>query len=162
MVAAAAKSRSMMSRTSDDVGVTATTRPTSIAEPGNPAATGWSTSMPSPEPLSIVTVYSKFDTPLAMTLAVTAVGKRVCRRPAKATRSSYCAFTNESAATCERNASFSLCNRSLSSASEGRCASPEKKSPMGSVTVVTTRCSGAMNAFAALPRPARGPESPWR
>ena len=48
------------------------------------------------------------------------------------------------------------------SASEGRWASPEKKSPIGSVTVVTTSCNGAMNAFAASPTPASGPESPWR
>ena len=60
------------------------------------------------------------------------------------------------------SASFSSRSRSFSSASEGRCASPEKKSPIGSVTVVTARCIGAMNALAASPATARGPESRWR
>ena len=54
--------------------MTDTTSPTSLGDDGDPAITGWPTLMPSEEPLSIVTVQSKFDTPLPITTAGDALG----------------------------------------------------------------------------------------
>jgi hypothetical protein len=74
--------------------VTDTTWPTSLGEAALPAATGMSMVMPSADPLSIVTVHSKFDTPFAMTTAGTADGSSVCRRPSRSWSSRYRRFSS--------------------------------------------------------------------
>ena len=55
--------------------------PTRRGDVEEPVTTGWPTAIPSLEPLSIVTVQSKFETPLPITTAGTASGSSVPFNP---------------------------------------------------------------------------------
>ena len=120
--------------------------------------------MPSEEPLSIVIVHSKFDTPFAMTWAAV-----VSTRALKLSCSSSSASTSFSrvrsevvVATCSSSTATRLSNSSFSRRIAGRRTSVEKKLPIGSVTFDTASCSGAITAMAVSPAAASAPESPWR
>ena len=95
-----------------------------------PVTTGWSTSMPSFDPLSIVIVYSKFDTPLAIT---TRRHRRRVERPRSSSRSSSpwllrSGPVSRRHGSSARSASFSCVSRSFSSASDGQVRRARRRS----------------------------------
>ena len=90
-------------------------------------------------------VHSKFDGLVAITVAVvTGSGRGTGSSPSRPWSSSLRSRSTSPPATTLFSAAISARWRSFSASKEGRCAKPEKKLPMGRVTLVIARCSGAI------------------
>ena len=113
-----------------------------------------------PSLTSIVTVHSKFKTPLAITRAAT-VRVIVCCSPRIRSTLSSCCFSSPFSSWAVFRSSTCAWSASLRDASDGNFARFEKKSVTGRTTLVTASCKGAIALLTARPAAARA-SSPAR
>ena len=152
---------SSRSCTTEEMGVTWITRPTSRGPSDAPVTTGMFTATPSSDPAPIVIVHSKFDTPLAITRAGI-VRDRIACRPRICSRSSIRPASSWLSCCAVLRSSICASSASFRSASEGSSARLLKKSLTGCTTLETAFCIGASALLTARPAASSGPPSPAR